>query len=166
MTTPKLDYHFTLRGYTTISLLLPSIKSGPTRLIASVTHGFLSGKGLEAEILPGGADWSLVDQTSKISHLNVRVQAKLPNGKGVYIQYRGVLHIDVAAEKILSGDTEAQTTEFGEHTWFVTPRFETNSEEWKWIENEVWVGQGRLVVDGEGEGGGRAVEYRIFRVVN
>lgn len=39
---------------------LKAIKDGPTRIMVPITHGWVEGMGLRAEITPGGADWILV----------------------------------------------------------------------------------------------------------
>ena len=59
---PKLEHCFTMRADLSRehTLQLGAIKAGPQRIIAPVSHGFLKGSGVEAEILPGGSDWLLV----------------------------------------------------------------------------------------------------------
>lgn len=36
---------------------LGAMRNGPHRYIAAIAGGFIKGEGIEAEILPGGADW-------------------------------------------------------------------------------------------------------------
>lgn len=59
---PKLERFFTMRGYMSKenTVDLKAIKGGASRIIVPITHGFIKGSGLEAEILPGGGDWILV----------------------------------------------------------------------------------------------------------
>lgn len=58
---PKLESAFTMRAYLSKDTLkLDGIKSGPSRLVLPITHGFVEGSGLKAKVLPGGADWLLV----------------------------------------------------------------------------------------------------------
>jgi Protein of unknown function (DUF3237) len=58
----KLELAFTMRGYMSKenSLDLKTIKSGAQRVIVPITHGFIEGSGLKAELVPGGGDWILV----------------------------------------------------------------------------------------------------------
>lgn len=60
--TPRLEKCFTMRGYMNKenSHNLGAIKAGPTRIMVPITHGYIEGSGLRAEITPGGADWILV----------------------------------------------------------------------------------------------------------
>ena len=74
-----------------------------------------------------------------------------------------MLKNDAATAKVLSFAEDAKSTEFGEHQgWFIGPTFETSDPELKWIEDVVWVGQGRCVVDE----GGVGVEYGVWEVGN
>lgn len=59
---PQLQVVFKMRGYMSKqnTVNLKAIKSGASRIIVPITHGFIKGSGLEAEILPGGGDWILV----------------------------------------------------------------------------------------------------------
>jgi hypothetical protein len=70
--------------------------------------------------------------------------------------------IDEAITKVLTRAKDAKSTEFGDHDWFITPVIETSDEKFKWVENTLFVAQGRLVVDEKGS----AIEYQIFKVGN
>jgi hypothetical protein len=61
---PKLEQVFAMRGYMSKenTVNLKEIKGGPVRIVVPITHGFIKGSGLEAEILPGGGDWILVSE--------------------------------------------------------------------------------------------------------
>lgn len=95
-------------------------------------------------------------------HIDVRTSAQTSEGHGFYIYYRGILKGDEKATKVLTFAPDAQSTEFGDHSWFTTPRIETSHPDFKWVESSVFVGQGRLIADSTGT----AMEYQISRVVN
>ena len=61
---PKLEQVFAMRGYMSKenTINLKAIKGGPVRVVVPITHGFIKGSGLDAEILPGGGDWILVSE--------------------------------------------------------------------------------------------------------
>lgn len=78
------------------------------------------------------------------------------------MHYTAILQVD---EKSMSAgplgwDTDATSTQFGDHDWFSSPVIETSDPELKWVEASMFVGEGRWVV----EGGKRAIEYEIYRV--
>jgi hypothetical protein len=77
---PKLEHAFTMRGYMNKenSLDLKTIKFGPQRIIVPITHGFIEGSGLKAEIVPGGGDWILVLSLPLYSLLTDLLTASLP----------------------------------------------------------------------------------------
>jgi hypothetical protein len=55
---PTLEKHSTMRAYISKDNIfdLQAIRSGLRRYIAAVVGGFIKGEGLEAELLPGGAN--------------------------------------------------------------------------------------------------------------
>lgn len=73
--------------------------------------------------------------------------------------YKGTVALTPGVKAILSGSSDAKTTDFGDS--FVTFSFETGSEKWKELQNGTYVAAGRFVV---GEGKGVVVEYRVSRV--
>jgi hypothetical protein len=182
---PHLEKRFTMRGYTSKDSTcdLKAMRGGPSRLIVPVTGGFIKGHGVDAEVLRGGGDWPLVhpgmtnpasiskiaDQvlsqlvpSTGVAHLDVRAHARASNGHFIFVHYNGVMKVDEALSKVLTGADDAKTTNFGDHYWYSTPIFETSDPTLKWIEDVAWVGQGRVVVDESGA----AVEYEIYQVVN
>ncbi|EXJ60786.1 hypothetical protein A1O7_04939 [Cladophialophora yegresii CBS 114405] len=161
---PKFEQVFTMRGYMNKenTVNLNAIKNGATRIIVPITHGFIKGAGLEAEILPGGGDWILLDASTGVSHLDVRTQARTSDGHSLYVHYHGVLKVDEAGQQVLGWSPDAKTTKSGDHEWFSAPIMETSDPKFKWVETSLWVGQGHWVVDETGY----AVEYEIYKVVN
>jgi hypothetical protein len=88
---PKLEQVFTLRASLGKEDTLPlgSVKGGAHRFVVSVTGGFIKGSDLEAEILPGGGDWLLLDPVTGTAHLDVRFQARSLSGDMIYGHYPG-----------------------------------------------------------------------------
>jgi hypothetical protein len=72
MAAPKLEKHFTMRINLSPEHVydLKAVR-GPKRFIAAIAGGFIRGEGLEAEILPGGADWVSVCLCSSVNQLHV-----------------------------------------------------------------------------------------------
>lgn len=59
---PNLELAFTMRSYVSIkgNVSLGAVKGGLRRSISSISRGYFKGPGLDAKILPGGCDVSLV----------------------------------------------------------------------------------------------------------
>jgi hypothetical protein len=103
-----------------------------------------------------------MNSTTNTAHLNVRVGAQTTEGDVVFVQYQGILKVTEAGQKVFAAAADAKSTDYGEQEWFTTPRIETSSEKFKWMEETVWIGQGHFVVDEVGS----AVEYQVYRLVN
>lgn len=162
---PKLEQVFTLRAFIAKEGTLPlgSVKGGAHRLVVPVVGGFLSGSGLEAEILPSSGDWPLLDPAAGIIHLDARLQARSSSGQMIHIRYPGIMKMDPQLEKGLQWSPEAKTTESRDHYWIGVPVFEVNSEELKWMEQTVFVAHGHWYISNDGK---QAVEYEVYKVVS
>ncbi len=132
------------------------IGEGPygKRLIFDVTGGNFDGPRLRGKILPGGADWLLVDNDG-VGHLDVRITLETEDGAWIYGQYLGVL---VMNEKVNIALTKGGGTAYGDTYFMTQPRFETGDARYKWLNSLVAVAEGRLAH--------KAVEYRLFKVQN
>ncbi|KAH8821886.1 hypothetical protein F5884DRAFT_746173 [Xylogone sp. PMI_703] len=161
--TPKLEPVFNLRGYLGKDDIsnLGSIRSGPHRIIFPVTHGFIEGPNIRGTILPGGSDWQTIDHSTGLAYLDVRFQAKTDDGEYIYLHYPGILKADEALRKFVAGDA-GKTTSYGDHHFWITPVIEASGQKYKWLEENIFVGQGRIVVDDQGQ----AVDYQVYKVVN
>ena len=125
-----------------------------TRSIYNVTGGTFDGPKLRGALLPGGADW-LLSLANGASELDVRATMQTDDGALIYVSYRGVIDIppDVAARLFGAGGDSVDTSEYYFRT---TPRFETGSEKYAWLNKTVCVGIGRPARG--------SVGYRIFAV--
>jgi hypothetical protein len=134
------------------------IGTGPfgTRQVATITSGEFSGDRLNGKTVGAGADWLLMAQDG-FGRLDVRTTLKTDDGANIYVQYQGLLQATEAIAKILGGADES--TEFGDQYFFVTAQMETGDERYAWVNQTMFLGQGRVVA-------GPAVEYLIYRVDN
>ncbi|RBA18331.1 hypothetical protein FPRO05_10626 [Fusarium proliferatum] len=121
------------------ALVIPEAKGNNHRIVAFLTHGNIKGSGLEADLLPGGADWILRDPDTNTGHLDVRVQFRSKEGHGIYIHFKGVLQIDEKWMEVFTGGPKARTLEFGENEWLGSPIIETSHPDLKWVERSAFV---------------------------
>ena len=137
--------------------LKPPIEAGGpfgTRMFLEVIGGeFRAASGERGELLTGGGDWLLVGPDG-YGRLDVRAQVQMEDGAIIYVQYYGVLEMNEAVANALENGT---ATNFGDHYFHTTPRFETSDPRYAWLQQGVFVGQGRIL---EGPG----VEYNVFQV--
>jgi hypothetical protein len=162
---PKLEPAFTLRAFLSKEdlLALGSIRGGPHRYAIPVTHGFLEGSGIKAQLVQGGSDWLLLDTATGVAQLDVRTQARTSEGDSIYIHYQGILKLDEATQKVLEWSPDAKTTRSENHYFITTPAFETSSESLKWMEQSLFIGHGHWVIPGDGS---QAVEYDVYKVLS
>ena len=149
---PSLEYEFSYRA----TLKAPvNVGAGPygNRVVAEVTGGDFEGPRLKGRILSGGADWALVGPDGR-ARLDVRAQLLTHDGAAIYLSYPGVIDFNEKAQKAVEKGTG---TEFGDHYWRTTPRFETGDPRYSWLNQAVFVGEGRMLP-------GLVVEYRVYRV--
>ena len=137
---------------------IDDVGPGPfgVRQVATITSGEFSGDRLNGTTVGAGGDWLLLGGDG-FGRLDVRATLKTNDGAHIYVQYYGFLQATEPVARILGGANES--TEFGDQYFFVSPRMETGDERYAWVNQTLFVGQGRALA-------GPAVEYQIYRVDN
>ncbi len=72
----------------------------------------------------------------------------------IYMEYTGKLQINEAAANAMAGNGQ---TDYGDHYFYTTPRFQTGDERYAWMNNIVCVSQGRLLPN--------RVEYNVYQML-
>ena len=150
-TAPVLTEEFVLRIE-----VQPPFDLGPGlaghRLIAELAGGRASGARFNADLLTGGADWILLGP-DHFGRIDVRTQLKTDDGAFVYMQYRGLIEMNEAVHAALTSGRECA---FEDQYCRVVVKFETGDERYRWMQERIFLAQGRPVPGG--------IEYRVFRV--
>lgn len=126
------------------------------RLIVTATSGEVVGDRLKGSLVGAGGDW-LVAGPEGYGRLDVRATLRTVDGAMIYIQYFGILEMSAAFMEVVGGSDTG--TDYGDQYFFTSPRLETGDERYAWVNNTVFLGEGRAVP-------GPAVEYRVYRVAN
>ncbi len=131
-----------------------TIGAGPfgTRMVIDVTGGEVEGPRIRGTFVGAGADW-LILGADGFGRVDVRGQIATDDGAFIYAQYEGVLEMN---EKVLAAMAAAEGTDFSDQYFRTTPRFETGDERYAWLNQSVFVAEGRLYP-------GPGVEYRVYR---
>jgi hypothetical protein len=148
----NLEYEFTYHA----TLKEPvSVGTGPygMRLFFEVTGGSLEGKRLKGKFLTGGGDWLLVGPDGW-GRLDVRAQLLTDDGAAIYLSYYGVLEMN---DKVQRATTAGSGTDYDDQYFRTNPRFETGDPRYAWLNQTLFVGQGRIRP-------GLIVEYKVYRV--
>ncbi len=144
--------------FTFNAILAPSVPIGEgpfgTRRIREVTGGEVSGERINGSVGTGGSDWVLVGPDGW-GRLDVRLTIDTDDGAHIYVQYFGVIEYNDAAHAANAGE---RSSEFEDHYFRTAPRLETGDERYAWVNQTLFVGEGRLHP-------GPVVEYRVHRVL-
>ena len=143
--------------FTFTARLAPSVPVGPgpwgTRRIREVLGGEVTGERLRGTVGTGGADWVVIGPDGW-GRLDVRLTIHTHDGAHIYVQYFGVIEYTDAARAANAGE---RSSDYDEHYFRTAPRLETGDERYAWVNQALFVGEGRLHP-------GPVVEYRVARV--
>ena len=134
---PVLTFAFELRAQVGEPLEIGEVPHGRRRIV-QILGGTVRGPQLNAKVLPGGADWQLI-QPDGFSELDTRYTLETEQGQRVYVQNAGIRHAppDVM-QKLLAGQTVDPKLVY----FRTVPRFETAAPELQWLARSVFVGVG------------------------
>ena len=71
------------------------------------------------------------------------------------MSYPGLVEVTEAAEAALTGGSSG--TNFGDHYFVTTPRLESGDPRYAWVNQTIFVGQGRITP-------GPIVEFQVSRI--
>ena len=134
---PKLTFAFEVRAQVGPPAEVGQVTGGRRRIVA-ITGGTFEGSGLKGKILPGGADWQMI-QPDGFSQLDTRYTLQTETGQVIYVQNAGVRHAapDVM-KKLLAGEIVDPSLVY----FRTVPKFETAAPELQWLVRSVFVGIG------------------------
>ena len=148
----------------TVNLKSPvMVGPGPfgLRVFIEVSDGVLESdadatelQSITGKVLPGGGDWALIGADGW-SRLDVRTLFETSDGATIYAQFPGIIEL---TDDVQMAFAQGQGTDFGDQYFRVTPILETGDANYGWVNQSLFVGEGRFI-DGFG------LHYRIFRVV-
>ena len=151
MNDPVLTFVCELRANVGTPQEIGSVRGGRRRIVP-ILGGRVDGPAVRGTILPGGADWQLI-QADGFSELDTRYTIRTDDGAVIYVQNAGIRHAppDVM-ERLLAGDAVDPSLVY----FRTAPRFETASPEWQWLTRAIFVGAGARYPD--------MVVIRFFKV--
>jgi hypothetical protein len=139
---PKLTLAFELRATVGPPLVVGQVPGG-TRRIVQILGGTVEGPGIKARVLPGGADWQMI-QADGFSELDTRYTLETDKGQTVYVQNGGMRHAPPEVmKKLLAGQTVDPALVY----FRTVPTFETAAPELQWLTRSVFIGMGERYPD-------------------
>ena len=146
----ELVYEFTF----TAELKAVAVGPGPygERTIFEVLGGEVTGDRIRGR-MGSGADWILAGPDG-YGRLDVRATLHTHDGANLYVQYFGVVEYTEAALAAVAGE---RSSDYDAHYFRTTPRLETGDQRYAWVNQTLFVAEGRIHP-------GPVVEYRVHRV--
>jgi hypothetical protein len=134
---PTLTFAFELRAQVGPPTEIGSVTHGRRRIVP-ILGGTVRGPQLDAKIVPGGADWQMIQQDG-FTELDTRYTLETDKGQLVYVQNAGIRTAppDVM-QKLLAGEIVDPKLVY----FRTVPKFETSAPELQWIARSVFVGIG------------------------
>jgi hypothetical protein len=135
-TAPRLSLAFELQAQ-----IGPAVEFGPTggglRRMVPILGGGVTGR-LEAEVIPGGADWQTI-RPGGVTDLWARYALRAADGAAIEVTNSGVRRASAAvSERLAAGER----VDPGEYYFRSSPVFETGSEAHRWLTETLFVGVG------------------------
>lgn len=124
-----------------------------TYMVGRIDSGTATGPVLHGQILPAGEDWALKTPDGSL-HINVQLLLKTDDGALIRIHYKGRWKGSAALRKKIIGGKVISPTKYYLR---VAPFFETMDPRYRWLNDVVAVGYGRVE-------GGVGVTMRIYKV--
>ena len=149
----KLEHLFSYHAVLRESL---DVGAGPYghRVIVEVDGGSFEGPRLRGTLRkPACADW--LTMCEDYGHLDVRATLETHDQAYIYVEYIGHIELTEGVKAALGGSGQ---TEFEDQYFYTSPRMQTGDARYRWVNNLVCIGRGRLRP-------GR-VEYEVYAVVN
>lgn len=143
---------------------IDEVGTGPfgQRVIGNVIGGQITGDRLKGTIVGAGADWAIIGQDG-FGRLDERLTFKTDDGALIYVQYFGLVELTSAIMDIINGgDTP---TNFGDQYFFINPRLETGDERYSWVNQTVFIGEGRLLPGPRVDSSYPVQTYQQIRVI-
>lgn len=134
---PRLTFAFELRAQVGPPTEIGQVTHGRRRIVP-ILGGTVRGPQLNAKVLPGGADWQMI-QSDGFTELDTRYTLETDKGQLVYVQNAGIRTAapDVM-QKLLAGEIVDPKLVY----FRTVPKFETSAPELQWLARSIFVGIG------------------------
>lgn len=114
-----------------------------TRRTVPVTGGTFSGPLLAGRILPGGADWQIIEADG-LTRVDARYVLETSDGARIEVRNRGLRHgTSDMMDRIVAGEVVAAN----EYYFRTSPQFYPPAGRYDWLRRTVFVGVGERYAD-------------------
>jgi hypothetical protein len=150
---PTLEYEMTYRFRVTGPLAATEGSPRGTRQYWEMTEGTLTGSRINARIAMPGGDWHTVS-SDRFGRPDVRVQFITDDGAVILLHYTGLVERSPA---FVAAAEAGRETRWQDQYMRMAMSFDTGAERYAWLNEHLFVADGRLA-------GPKEIEYAIYRV--
>lgn len=137
MSDPVLTFAFELRAVVGVPQEIGDVRGGRRRIVP-ILGGTVEGAGWRGRIMPGGADWQLI-QPDGFSELDTRYTIETEAGSVIYVQNAGIRHAAPGVmRRLLAGEVVDPSLVY----FRTVARFETADRELQWLMRAIFIGAG------------------------
>lgn len=145
----EMTYHLTIKGPLARTTGAPLGE----REYWEMSAGELVGPRIKARIVAPGGDWMRVGSDG-MYRPDVRTQLQSDDGAIILLHYTGLVKPNAVFS---SAAEQGKPTRFEDQYLRQVMTFETGSEKYRWMTQELFIAEGRL-------SGAAQIEYRIYRI--
>lgn len=127
---------------------------GKRILFRGTGGGIVQGERLNGVMEGPGGDWFL-SGADGYGRIDVRSNIRTTDDAFIYVQYHGLVRLTPAVLAMLDGEPDPGAE--NDQYFFTAPRLETGDPRYAWVNQTMFLGEGRVSV-------GPRVDYRIYRV--
>jgi hypothetical protein len=150
----SLQHEMTYRLKVTGPLAATEGSPQGTREYWEMTDGTLTGARISARIAMPGGDWFAVG-VDRFGRPDVRVPFTTDDGATILLHYTGLVEMSEAFKKAAQ---DGSATDWPDQYMRMAMRFDTGAEKYRWLNESLFVAEGRFA-------GPNEIEYRIYRVL-
>jgi hypothetical protein len=140
---PELEFAFEVRAEVADPTLIGDLPTG-TRRIVDILGGTFEGPDLRGTLLPGGADWQLI-QDDGFTDIDARYTLRTDSGHLIYVSNVGIRH---ASPEVMQRLNAGETVDQSEIYFRAIPRFETAAPELQWLMRSIFIATGERYPNG------------------
>ncbi len=142
---PTLEFAFEVRVQVANPMIVGELPTGQVRRIIDILGGTFEGSGMKGTIVPGGADWQLIQKVDGFTNIDARYTLKTNDGKLIYVTNIGIRHAPAEVmRKLNAGEVVDQNDIY----FRAIPKFETDAPELDWLMRSVFVSTGERYPNG------------------
>jgi hypothetical protein len=134
---PSIDLLYTSMIEVESPLAVGKTACGERRII-NISGGAFEGPGLSGKVLPGGADWQVI-RNDGVTELEAKYTLETDDGALIYVTNWGLRH---GPAEIMKRIAEGHEVDPADYYFRTTPRFETGSSNYQWLNKLVAIASG------------------------